>query len=52
MISSGEVRPKITINTQPNRALIEYSNDRTPVEIITPPPRTEFMQGFEPLKKD
>jgi predicted histidine transporter YuiF (NhaC family) len=51
-LSSGAVKPKVTLNPIQNRTLIEYQNNNAPVTIITPPPRTEHLEGFVPLKKD
>lgn len=46
----GSMQPKVTIDTPVNRDLIEYQTDKE-VEIVTPPPRTEKLEGFTPLKK-
>ena len=44
-------QPKLTINPVQNRALMEYQDNTGEVEIVTPPPRTEKMDGFTPLKE-
>jgi len=43
--------PKLTIDPVQNRELIEYQDNAGEVEIETPPPRTEKMDGFTPLKE-
>ena len=45
-------QPKLEINTLPNRDLIEYQEQQEEVIINTPPPRTENLEGFTPLKKE
>jgi len=47
-------QPKVSIETLPNRDLIEYqqTDEDKDVVIETPAPRTETLQGFEPLKED
>ncbi len=49
-ITNGAAQPKISIQTSPNRSTFEQNT--APVEIVTPPPRYEVLEGFEPLKKD
>lgn len=44
-------QPKLKIDTSPNRPLIEYQEEDSEVVIQTPPPRTETLDGFEPLKQ-
>lgn len=46
---SGSAQPKLKIEPQVNRPLIEYQTD-IEVEILTPAPRTDTMDGFVPLK--
>ena len=43
--------PKLTIDTPPNRELIEYQRG-TQVEIVPAEPRVEYLQGFTPLKEE
>ena len=43
-------QPKLTIDTPQNRELIEYQEQSPEIVIETPPPRTEKLKGFEPLK--
>lgn len=45
-------QPKVNIETLPNRDLMEYQHADEEVVIETPAPRTETIQGFEPLKKE
>lgn len=45
-------QPKLTIETPPNRDLIEYQSDSKEIVIETPVPRTEKLEGFSPLKQD
>ena len=51
-INTGAARPKITIQVPENRAQFEYKTQPREFEIVTPPPRTETLQGFTPLKQD
>ena len=44
-------QPKLTLEVPPNRELIQYQSGED-VVIETPPPRTEKLEGFAPLKKD
>lgn len=44
-------QPKLTIDPVQNRELIEYQDNSEEVLIETPPPRTERMEGFTPLKE-
>ena len=44
-------QPKLTIDPVQNRDLIEYQDNTEEVVITTPPPRTEKMEGFTPLKE-
>jgi hypothetical protein len=48
---SSSTQPKVTIDTKPNAALIEYQRQNPEIVIETPAPRTETLQGFEPLKQ-
>lgn len=43
-------QPKIFIDTGVNHALEEYKRGDGETVIKTPEPRTEYMDGFEPLK--
>jgi hypothetical protein len=52
MFLSSAVQPKLTIETQPDRDLIIYQDNKEDVVINTPEPRTENLEGFAPLKKD
>jgi len=45
-------QPKISIDTPPNRDLIEYQENNREIVIEEVAPRTETLQGFSPLKKD
>lgn len=47
---SSAAAPKLKIETPVNRDLIEYQTGKE-VIIVTPPPRSETLEGFEPLKK-
>lgn len=51
MVFGSVSQPKLSINPPENRELIEYQNNREEIVIETPAPRTETLQGFEPLKK-
>lgn len=44
-------QPKLKIDVPENRALIEYQDQTPEVVIETPPPRTEKLDGFTPLKE-
>ena len=44
-------QPKLSIDPVQNRALMEYQDNAQEVEIETPPPRTEKLEGFSPLKE-
>ena len=44
--------PKMSIDTMPDRDLIEYQENTEEVIIVTPPPRSEKLDGFKPLKVD
>ena len=44
-------QPKLSIDPVQNRELIEYQDNSEEVVIETPPPRTEKMDGFTPLKE-
>jgi NADH:ubiquinone oxidoreductase subunit 4 (subunit M) len=48
----SNTQPKLSIDTAPNRALIEYQEQNREVVIETPPPRTDPLQGFTPLKQE
>lgn len=50
MGSAGQ--PKLTLDVPVNRDLIEYQSDTKDVTINTPPPRTEKLEGFFPLKEN
>jgi len=50
MSTSGNVQSKRAIVPMENPALQEYRDNRTPVIIVTPTPRTETLEGFTPLK--
>jgi len=43
-------QPKLSIDPVQNRALIEYQESTEEIIIETPPPRTETLEGFTPLK--
>lgn len=43
-------QPKLKIDVPENRALIEYQDQEPEIVIETPPPRTEKLDGFTPLK--
>jgi Na+/H+ antiporter NhaD/arsenite permease-like protein len=45
-------QPKLTIDTPTNRVLQDYMETNPEIVIETPPPRTETMEGFSPLKVD
>lgn len=45
-------QPKISIDTPPNRDLIEYQENNREVVIEEVAPRTETLEGFDPLKKN
>ena len=45
-------QPKISIDTPPNRDLIEYQENNREIVIEEVTPRTETLEGFNPLKKD
>lgn len=49
ILSFGSAGPKRTIESTINRSQIEYDHNTEEVEIITPPPRVEFLDGFESL---
>ena len=51
-IGGSVTQPKIAIQTPPNMQLEAYQNQDDPVEIVTPPARTEKLDGFTPLKKE
>lgn len=44
-------QPRLSIQTLPDRELIEYQNNDDEIIIETPPPRTEKLEGFTPLKE-
>ena len=44
--------PKLTIETTPNRDLMEYQRNTEEVVIETPPPRTQILDGFRPLNEN
>ena len=46
----GVTQPKLTLDPVQNRELIEYQSNSEEVVIETPPPRTEKLDGFTPLK--
>lgn len=51
MLFFGSVaQPKLSLDPVANRDLIEYQESDKAVVIQTPPPRTESLEGFEPLK--
>ena len=51
MVFFGSVsQPKLSLDPVQNRALMEYQDNAEEVEIKTPLPRTDTLQGFEPLK--
>ena len=53
LVPTTVVKPKVTIDVPQNQMLMEYQRkDRSEIEIITPEPRIEFLDGFEPLKQD
>ena len=41
--------PKLTIDSAPNRQLVEYQRNVEELVIETPAPRTETLEGFTPL---
>ena len=43
-------QPKLSLDPVTNRDLIEYQESDEEVVIETPPPRTEKLEGFKPLK--
>lgn len=43
-------QPKLSIDPVQNRQLLEYQNNNQEVIIETPPPRTEKLEGFTPMK--
>lgn len=45
-------QPKMSLNPLDNRDLIKYQSIEQEITIETPEPRTEILEGFEPLKKD
>lgn len=45
-------QPKISIDTPPNRDLIEYQENNREIVIEEVAPRTETLKGFSTLKKD
>jgi len=46
---SSASQPKLTINTLPDRELIQYQNNNDEIVIETPKPRTTPLEGFRPL---
>lgn len=42
-------QPRLTIETLPNRELIEYQRNDDDIVIETPAPRTETLDGFQSL---
>jgi len=44
-------QPKISIDTPPNRELIEYQQNADEIVIETPLPRTENLGGFTPMNE-
>jgi hypothetical protein len=50
MVFGSSVQPKLAIETPINRELIEYQSSEEKAIVITPPPRTETLKGFSPLK--
>ena len=50
MFFGGVTQPKLTIDPAQNRNLIEYQESNEEIVIETPPPRTEKLEGFTPLK--
>lgn len=45
-------QPKLKIDVPENRALIDYQDQAPEIVIETPLPRTEKLEGFEPLKTE
>lgn len=48
---SGATQPKLTIQTTPDRELIEYQRNDEEIVIETPAPRTEQLDGFAPMNQ-
>jgi hypothetical protein len=49
---NGSTAPKLSIDTPSNSALESYQQNDADIEIITPAPRTETLDGFTPLKQN
>lgn len=49
---SSAASPKVTLDPSKNVQLERYQRNDTTTDIVTPPPRTEKLDGFSPLKKD
>lgn len=50
LIFSGVAAPKRMLTVPVNKDQLEYDTSKD-VDIITPPPRTENLNGFKPLKE-
>jgi hypothetical protein len=48
---AGATQPKLTIETTPDRELIEYQRNDDEIIIETPPARTEQLDGFTPMNQ-
>lgn len=44
-------QPRLTIETAPDRELIEYQRNDDDIVIETPAPRTETLDGFTPMNQ-
>lgn len=44
-------QPRLTIETAPDRELIEYQRNEDDIVIETPAPRTETLDGFSPMNQ-
>jgi hypothetical protein len=49
LVPSMIVTPRVVIDVPTNGRLIEYQQNIDTVEIVTPPPRVQTLQGFVPL---
>ena len=52
MIPSHIIKPKISIEIPKSQTLIEYQTNQEELQIITPQPRIEILEGFRPLKQN
>ena len=51
LIPSMVVHPRVTIDIPPNQSQVEFQGRERNIEIITPAPRVEIMEGFRPLRE-